>query len=59
MIKRGRPIGSKFPKEYRLRMSNEDFEKLKEISKISGVKISEILRRLIKDFIDNFETNKS
>ena len=59
MIKRGRPIGSKFPKEYRLRMSNEDFNKLKEISKITGVKISEILRNLIKDFIDTFEVSKS
>lgn len=57
-MKRGRPVGSKFPKEYRLRLSNEDFDKLKEISKISGVKISAILRKLIKEFIEKWEATK-
>ena len=57
-MKRGRPIGSKFPKEYRLRLSNEDFEKLKEISKISGVKISAILRNLIREFIVKWEETR-
>ena len=57
-MKRGRPVGSKFPKEYRLRLSNEDFDKIKEISKISGVKISAILRKLIKEFIEKWEATK-
>lgn len=57
-MKRGRPIGSKFPKEYRLRLSNEDFEKLKEISEISGVKISAILRNLIREFITKWEETR-
>ncbi len=57
-MKRGRPVGSKFPKEYRLRLSNEDFDKLKEISKITGVKISAILRKLIKEFIEKWEATK-
>lgn len=57
-MKRGRPVGSKFPKEYRLRLSNEDFEKLKEISKISEVKISVILRNLIREFIVKWEETR-
>lgn len=57
-MKRGRPIGSKFPKEYRLRLSNEDFKKLKEISEISGVKISAILRNLIREFIVKWEETR-
>lgn len=57
-MKRGRPVGSKFPKEYRLRLSNEDFKKLKEISEISGVKISAILRNLIREFIVKWEETR-
>jgi len=58
MAKVGRPMGAKFPKEYRLRMSNEDYEKLVKIAKLTGTKVSVILRNLIKEFIDKFEVKE-
>jgi len=55
MAKVGRPMGAKFPKEYRIRMTNEDYEKLAKIAKVTGTKVSVIIRTLIKEFIDKFE----
>ena len=53
---RGRPKGSgKYPKMYRLRMSEEQYSKLKLLAELLGIDISRIVRALIENFISGFD----
>jgi len=53
---RGRPKGSgKYPRMYRLRLSEEQYTKLKRLALLLGIDTSRILRALIDNFISGFD----
>lgn len=51
---RGRPPGSQYEKCYRLRMESKNYERLQEISDVTGMPASKIIRLLINDFTTKF-----
>ena len=54
--KRGRPKGTgKFESAFRLRLSEDDYTKLKSISEVTGLSISQTVRALISDYISHFD----
>lgn len=45
--KRGRPLGKKYPVEYRIRMTNEQWDILNDQADKKGVTIAEYMRSII------------
>ena len=59
MKKRGRPNGSaKFKSAFRPRLSEDDYTKLKSISEVTGLSISQTVRTLISNYISYFDVKK-
>lgn len=57
--KRGRPKGTgKFESAFRLRLSEDDYTKLKSISEVTGASISQTVRTLISDYISHFDAKE-
>jgi len=57
--KRGRPKGSgKFDSAFRLRLGEDDYTKLKSISEVTGLSISQTVRTLISDYISHFDVKE-
>lgn len=59
MAKRGRPKGSgKFGSAFRLRLKENEYKKLKQISGLTGLSISQTVRELISDYISKFDVKE-
>ncbi len=59
MKKRGRPKGSgKFGSAFRLRLKESEYDKLKRISDLTGLTISQTVRELISDYISKFDVKE-
>ena len=57
--KRGRPKGTgKFGSAFRLRLREDDYNKLKSISEVTGLSISQTVRTLISDYISHFDVKE-
>ena len=57
--KRGRPKGTgKFKSAFRLRLREDDYAKLKSISEVTGLSISQTVRTLISDYISHFDVKE-
>lgn len=57
--KRGRPKGTgKFDSAFRLRLREDDYTKLKSISEVTGLSISQTVRTLISDYISHFDVKE-
>ena len=57
--KRGRPKGTgKFESAFRLRLRKDDYTKLKSISEVTGLSISQTVRTLISDYISHFDVKE-
>lgn len=53
----GRPKGTKLNKRWAFRIEDSNFRKLQTISSTIGLPVSKIIRELIIDFIEKFETS--